>query len=1141
MISLLVVFFNLIINKISDFFLHKKQYSVIIIIYTHFDCCSRSLQGDEILANTSDKNKKTVQNGAKQSAKKEPSVPTKTKKAPEKKPAAPASRPKKESESEKAEKSAAKRQGTAIIFMAVAAFLLAVVFVEGESAWNLVHNFMFGAFGFCAYILPLLLIYMGVVYAKDKPLGGAALNLVSAGGFIVFLSSVIYLIKNKAAYFSATTISKQIYDVWEKRTTEVNGGVIGALVGGVIGKFFGKTGALITVFILLTVALFFLTGITLPVLASYIRRPVRALHNATNERFEKNAILREEARERRALEEAERAQEEEKAREQAAAEKIKVPPQITDNSVVAPKSRPGVFTAGDITIKTPSPGVDYEPINEPSMPKSVTVPGVPSVPKVPAGVDGIPGAATAAAAAAAAVPVITGVAAEAAQTKKNEEKKRKKKPEQTKTEVKPEDGPEKREYALPPIECLEEPQNTAVTDTRTEMEQGAARLIETLNSFKISAEITGIVRGPSVTRYELVPEAGVRISKITSLADDITMRLAAESVRIEAPIPGKSAIGIEIPNSSKSMVTLREIIDTDVYRSGQIKSKLCVALGKNITGDIITADLTKMPHLLVAGTTGSGKSVCMNAMILSILYNATPEEVKLLLIDPKQVEFIVYNGIAHLEVPVVTDVRKAAGALSWAVSEMEKRYKLFSEYKVRDIKGFNKYCAGHPETEKMHHIVIFIDELSDLMMAAPKEVEDSICRLAQMARAAGIHLVIATQSPRADIITGLIKANIPSRIALKVANSMESRIIFDQPGAEKLLGNGDLLFNPVGNSKPVRVQGCYVSDEEKDTVLDYIRSQSEADYDEDVMREIDAKAAASSGDTQGTDDGFEDLDPMFNQAVEVVLLAGQASTTMLQKKLKLGYARASRVMDQLEENGIVGPADGAKPRQVLISKQQWYEKQALAGNASSREKQLSFSDIGGQAEEDIYSGAGEEEEYDPDDEEEYEDEDYVQSGEEYDEEDEDEEDEDEPVPFGYDAGNGGDESGEEADGSGDDMTVQSAPAEIIAFADIIEDDDSADGDDDGEFTAITLPEDVPETDDTQEQDDPEPAEIVAFADIIEESVSGQDETDESGEEDVSVNEEYNDDFPEEIDAPVNIDDIFAEDADFAGDDSFFDS
>lgn len=379
------------------------------------------------------------------------------------------------------------------------------------------------------------------------------------------------------------------------------------------------------------------------------------------------------------------------------------------------------------------------------------------------------------------------------------------------------------------------------------------------------------------------------------------------------------------------MVTLREIISSPEFQKA--KSKLNVALGKDITGNVTCADLAKMPHLLIAGTTGSGKSVCLNCMIVSILYNATPSQVKLLMIDPKQVEFSVYNGIPHLLVPVISNVRKAAGALAWAVTEMENRYKTFSECTVRDIFGYNKYCQSHPELEPMSQIVIFIDELNDLMMISPKEVEDSICRLAQKARAAGMHLVVATQRPSVDVITGIIKANIPSRISLSVSSQVDSRTILDMIGAEKLLGNGDMLYNPVGNSKPTRIQGAYLSDNERERIVDFIKSQENCEYDDAVMEEIERQATADPKKGGFDDDEGDERDPMLESAIEVVVELGQASTTLLQRKLRLGYARAARIMDQLETNGVVGPSEGSKPRKVLISKAQLLEMKAYADNS----------------------------------------------------------------------------------------------------------------------------------------------------------------------------------------------------------------
>ncbi len=788
-----------------------------------------------------------------------------------------------------------KRQKTAIILMAAAVFLLCVAFIEGESIWLSLHEAMFGVFGFCAYILPVVLIYMAIVYAKDKPLGSVAANLTGTGAFVALLSGAIHIFANSADYLKDVGIQIQISDSWNKVSSLSNGGVIGAVIGGLISKMFGKTGAGITIILLLVVLAMFLTGTTLLGLLNAIRKPVKRVGELTNEKLEQNAIRREQI-------------EQEREKEKEKAKKTFNPPKQPTVSVEK-------FEDNFITDES-----TFAPVDDSPMPEIPVV-------KLP---DAQPTDAV--------EEIIEAAVAE------EKPKKKRKSPavpdgepiaEQIEIPVEtlPENEPEKSSYIFPSIDLLNIVEKDGATDSMTEMQIGAKKLVSTLESFKINAEVTNICRGPSVTRYELVPEAGVRINKITGLADDIALRLAATSVRIEAPIPGKAAIGIEIPNSAKSMVSMREIIDTPEFTDA--KSKLNVALGKDITGNIICADLAKMPHVLVAGTTGSGKSVCLNSMIVSILYNASPDEVKLLMIDPKMVEFTIYNGIAHLEVPVVSNPRKAAGALGWAVSEMEKRYKQFSENSVRDIKGFNKLCETRDDLVKMHQIVIFIDELSDLMMVSPKEVEDSICRLAQMARAAGIHLVIATQRPSVDVITGIIKANIPSRIALSVSSQIDSRTILDASGAEKLLGNGDMLFNPVGASKPTRVQGCFISDAEVERVVNHIKSQAQTTYNEETMHEIEAKAAAAENskkkDVGDEDEG--DWDPMLNDAIEVVVNAGGASTTMLQKKLKLGYARASRVMDQLEEKGIVGPSEGAKPRQVLLTKQQWYEMQALADGA----------------------------------------------------------------------------------------------------------------------------------------------------------------------------------------------------------------
>ncbi len=487
-------------------------------------------------------------------------------------------------------------------------------------------------------------------------------------------------------------------------------------------------------------------------------------------------------------------------------------------------------------------------------------------------------------------------------------------------------------YTLPPMTLLN-PVEKKLTqhDIDSEIKRNSETLVETLKSFGVQTKIVGVSLGSSVTSYELQPASGVNISKITILVDDIALNLAAAGVRIEAPIPNKAAVGIEVPNKQKDTVYFRELVDTPNFKKSFDK-KLETVLGKDISGETVTCNVAKMPHLLIAGTTGSGKSVCVNSIIMSILMKSTPEDVRLIMIDPKKVEFMMYNGIPHLLIPVVTDPKKAAGALAWAVNEMLNRYKMFSENNVRDFGGFNE-LASDPNSglKKMSHIVVFIDELADLMMASPKDVEDSIVRLAQMARAAGMHLVIATQRPTVNVVTGLIKANIPSRIALMVASQMDSRVILDGGGAEKLLGNGDMLYMPVGMPKPVRVQGCYVSDKEVERTVEFIKQTFAAEYDESIMEEIERQTEmVASGEGKGTpaaDSGDIDAeDEKLEEAIEYVVEAGQASTSGLQRRFKLGYGRAARLIDIMEQMGVVGPFEGSKPRQVLMTKQEWYER-----------------------------------------------------------------------------------------------------------------------------------------------------------------------------------------------------------------------
>ena len=483
------------------------------------------------------------------------------------------------------------------------------------------------------------------------------------------------------------------------------------------------------------------------------------------------------------------------------------------------------------------------------------------------------------------------------------------------------------QYQYPPIELFEKTKEENDPNAEEELKANAQKLVDTLESFGVRTRVLDISRGPSVTRYEVQPMAGVKISRITSLADDIALNLAVADVRMEAPIPGKPAVGIEVPNHKRSAVSIRSVFESQSFL--RMTSPLGIALGKDIAGVAQVADLCKMPHLLIAGSTGSGKSVCVNSIIMSLVFRSSPEDVKLLLIDPKVVELAEYNGIPHLLMPVVTEPRKAAGALGSAVQEMERRYRMFAENNVRDIKSFNKLAAERPDLEKMPYIAIVIDELADLMMVVGKDVEDSICRIAQKARAAGMHLIVATQRPSVDVITGLIKANIPSRIAFAVSSQVDSRTILDGAGAEKLLGQGDMLFMPVGAPKPTRIQGTFVRDEEISRVLDFIKSSATVQYDEAMIEAMEKHAIqdGKKGSSGADSDEDSDSDPMFQQAVEVVIDAGQASTSLLQRRCKLGYARAARIMDEMEMRGIIGPHEGAKPRAVLISRQQWLEMQ----------------------------------------------------------------------------------------------------------------------------------------------------------------------------------------------------------------------
>lgn len=789
---------------------------------------------------------------------------------------------------------------TEIATVAVSVILFCLAIVSGNGVWNVLHNVYVGIFGmFAAIVLPLLTIVVTVIFsAKGDDAYGYTAKIVEAFVMVFILATFIHVVKNS----TGDAFKETIINSYKSASFEFNGGFIGAVLGWLLLTL-GKAPAIIISVVLFIVDLLLMTGLTIFQFVAGAAKPAKVT-------YEKVAPAIEERIERRRMNK----------------ENIDVPldSQPPEEEDKKPKSRKKKAASSDEEMtKVPKEIIDE--INRENsnieMLKNATIRKEEKKPKS-----------------------IDEIVKDASADKPNEKKADKSK-DFTVSKEAMESGI--NDYKLPSVELLSLPNKKSTADISGELKENAQRLIETLRSFNVNATITDISRGPTVTRYELKPAAGVRISKITNLADDIALNLAATHVRIEAPIPGKAAVGIEVPNTVKNTVSMRELIDTPEFY--EQRSLLSAGIGKDIAGNCVYCDIAKMPHLLVAGTTGSGKSVCMNSIITSILYRAKPDEVKFLMIDPKQVEFSKYANIPHLLVPVVTDPRKAAGALGWAVSEMLQRYQKLSQVGVRDIEGYNKYVQKHEDMESMPKICIFIDEFADLMMAAPKEVEDSVCRLAQMARAVGMHLVIATQRPSVDVITGLIKANISSRIALTVSSQIDSRTILDAAGAEKLLGHGDMLYNPIGASKPLRVQGCFISDEEVEALCDFVKNQGESQYDEEIAKEIEAKAVQDMKSSPFEDDGdAEQLDVLFDKAVDIVLETGTASTSFLQRKLSVGYARGAKIIDQLEEKGIIGPANGSKGREILINRQQWLEMQAYSSNkvpfTSENTEQMSFDE-----------------------------------------------------------------------------------------------------------------------------------------------------------------------------------------------------
>ena len=778
--------------------------------------------------------------------------------------------------------------------------------IEGQAAWLSLHEFVRGLFGVGVFLVPVVFIYAAIMIACDKSGAAVAGKVIQGFVLILLICGITHIfIFGNDEILPINELSKQLYD---NGTNLMGGGFASIVIGVPLLALFGNVGASIIVIILTFAFVMLLTNLNLISLFKFLAKPfvkAKAAVKAANEADANDA-------ERRSIERQKK-------------KTAKLPP----NEPLPPEARKPKLENIDIPIPVEpksKPVIENkkcEKVEE----KSTAVETKTELSKNANDIDSI-------------VKKATGNNLVSDNVKSENISKEEvaiiDKEGQTKL-FESEDTTTVKKYNYPPVTLLDEPvAKASEEDAQNELKNKADTLVNTLKSFGVQTRIVDINRGPSVTRYELQPSAGVKISKITGLADDIALNLAATGVRIEAPIPGKAAVGIEVPNQIRDTVFFRELIESDEFKNA--KSKLSIAVGKDIDGNVIVGDIAKMPHVIIAGTTGSGKSVCSHSLIMSILMNASPDEVKLILVDPKMVEFPKYNGIPHLLIPVVTDPRKAAGALNWAVQEMLKRYKIFSDNNARDLSSYNAMAEKNEELEKLPQIVILIDELADLMMAASNEVEDAICRLAQMARAAGMHLVIATQRPTVDVVTGLIKANIPSRIALMVSSQVDSRAIIDAGGAEKLLGYGDMLYNPQEFSKPKRVQGCYVKDNEIEKVVEFIKNEAKAQYDDNIMEEIENNMPAIKGEKSEESSSVSTSsgdDEIINRAIEVVIDAGQASTSLLQRKLKLGYARAARIIDELESMGIISGFEGSKPRNVLISREQWYEKKLRSDVSSS--------------------------------------------------------------------------------------------------------------------------------------------------------------------------------------------------------------
>ena len=790
---------------------------------------------------------------------------------------------------------------------------LLITFVEGDGLWKWLHELNRGLFGVTVFLFAPMIIYVALMIASDVTHNKVIAKVVEGSVLMLLISGMAQIIQ--VGSVDGSSFWLKLVGLFNDGKQLRGGGLASALLGWPLLSLFKRVGAGIVIVLVAFTFIMLLTNVTLPQLLKAVSKPFIKSYEAVNEeRIERAAQPPKPPREKK------------EPRRNGRVDIAKFYPD--DGPDTAAEAFVPVAEAEEATDK-----VDASKIDMPVHPVKA--------------------------------PVITHEKLEeTAKTTDNEELKKiiENAIGDSREEKKSKDEPVKppvvnvdkngqttffekdnkiSAYVYPPVDILKYAKNPVASEiVQQEIQEKSAKLVETLETYGAKTRIVGIHRGPSVTRYELQPAAGVRVSKITGLADDIALNLAAMSVRIEAPVPGKACIGIEVPNDHRDTVSLRELIDSEEYR--KVKGKLTFAVGKDIEGNIIIGDIAKMPHMLVAGTTGSGKSVFTNSIILSILYHASPDEVKLILIDPKKVEFPIYNKIPHLLIPVVTEPLKAAGALGWAVNEMNKRYLMFEANNVKNLQEFNDMVLeerSKPVEEQdeirakidlLPQIVIVVDEFADLMMAARSEVEDSVLRLAQLARAAGIHMIIATQSPRADVLTGLIKSNIPSRVSLSVSSNVDSRVILDESGAEKLLGNGDLLYKPVGVKKPIRMQSGYAATSEIREVVNFLKNEHTAEYSDEVIAEVEENTPQpkDSGSAGSDNVSVNPDDDLVNQAISIIVQTNNASTAFLQRKLKLGFPRAARIMDEIEEVGVIGPQEGSKARKINITKEEWAEMQA---------------------------------------------------------------------------------------------------------------------------------------------------------------------------------------------------------------------